>query len=106
MSFASFETVMSKQQENRATPYALPRRQQVLILGVLAAVTAFAGCHLFLSGASFGHREATAQAAQPQLSRFIPPKQQLPALEIEPVPLHIFHYEVITDATIASNGGF
>ena len=97
MSFASFETVMSEQQENRATPYALPRQQQVLILGALAAVTAFAVGLLFLGGAIFGHGEAKAQAAQPQLSRFIPPKQQLAALEIEPVPLHIFHNEVITD---------
>jgi cobalt-zinc-cadmium efflux system membrane fusion protein len=106
MSFASFETVMSEQQENRATPYALPRRQQVLILGALATVTALAVGLLFLGGAIFGHGEAKAQAAQPQLSRFIPPKQQLAALEIEPVPLHIFHNEVITDGTIASNGGF
>jgi cobalt-zinc-cadmium efflux system membrane fusion protein len=97
---------MSEQQENRATPYALPRRQQVLILGALAAVTAFAVGLLFLGGAIFGHGEAKAQAAQPQLSRFIPPKQQLAALEIEPVPLYIFHNEVITDGTIAANGGF
>ena len=106
MSFASFETVMSEQQENRATPYALPRQQQVLILGALAAVTVFAVGLLFLGGTIFGHGEAKAQAAQPQLSRFIPPKQQLAALEIEPVPLHIFHNEVITDGTIAANGGF
>jgi cobalt-zinc-cadmium efflux system membrane fusion protein len=84
----------------------LPRRQQVLIVGALAAVTAFVVGLLFLGGAIFGHGEAKAQAAQPQLSRFIPPKQQLAALEIEPVPLRIFHDEVITDGTIASNGGF
>jgi len=106
MSFASFETVMSEQQENRATPYALPRRQQVLILGGLAAVASGAAAILFLGGAIFGHGEARAQSAQPQLSRFIPPKQQLAALEIEPVPLHIFHNEVIADGTIASDSGF
>jgi multidrug efflux pump subunit AcrA (membrane-fusion protein) len=106
MSFASFETVMSEQQENRATPPALPRRQQVLILGALAAVASLAAAILFLGGAILGHGEARAQAAQPQLSRFIPPKQQLAALEIEPVPLYVFHNEVITDGTIAANGGF
>jgi multidrug efflux pump subunit AcrA (membrane-fusion protein) len=104
MTFASFETAMSEQQENRATLYALPRRQQVLILGALAAVVSCAAAILFLGGAVFGHGEA--KAAQPQLSRFIPPKQQLAALEIEPVPLRIFHNEVITDGTIAANGGF
>jgi multidrug efflux pump subunit AcrA (membrane-fusion protein) len=106
MSFTSFGTVMSEQQENRATPYALPHRQQVLVLGALAAVVSCAAAILFLGGAIFGHGEAKAQAVQPQLSRFIPPKQQLAALEIEPVPLRVFHDEVITDGTIASNGGF
>ncbi|HUO01800.1 MAG TPA: efflux RND transporter periplasmic adaptor subunit [Rhizomicrobium sp.] len=106
MPFPSFETVMNEQQVNPAHPYALPRRQQVLILSALAMVAAFAIGILFLGGAILGHSEAKAQAVQPSLSRFIPPKQQLAALEIQSVPLFIFHDEVITDGYIASNGGF
>jgi RND family efflux transporter MFP subunit len=104
MSFTSFETVMNDQ--HPAHPHALPRRQQVLILGGLAAVAAAAAAILFLGGAISGHGEANAQAVQPQLSRFIPPKQQLAALEIQAVRLRVFHNEVIADGTIAADGSF
>jgi membrane fusion protein, heavy metal efflux system len=86
--------------------YALPHDRQVVILGVLAAAVFVAIGTLFLGGAIFGHSEAKAQPAQAQLSRFIPPKQQLAALDIQAVPLRIFHTEIVTDGSIAPNGGF
>jgi cobalt-zinc-cadmium efflux system membrane fusion protein len=94
---------MSEHHE-KSSSHALPPRQQFLIVGALAAVVAGAAFMLFLGGA--GREEAPAQPAQPQLSRFIPPKQQLAALEIQPVGLRIFHTEIVTDGTIAPNGGF
>lgn len=75
---------MTDEGENRAYPEDLLRRK-LMILGAVAAIAFFAVMLLFLGNAVFGH----AQAAQP-LSRFIPPKQQLAALEIEPVKLVIF----------------
>jgi len=96
---------MTDNRQRRHYSHALPRRQQFLIVGAAATVVAFLAGGLFLGGALF-HSEAHAQTAQPQLSRFIPPKQQLAALEIRPVAVHVFHNEVITDGYIAPNGGF
>ena len=95
---------MSEHQQ--AHPYALPRNRQIMIVGALALVAGLAAAMLFLSGTIFPHDEAKAQASEPRLSRFIPPKQQLAALDIQPVPSRIFHNEVITDGYIAPNGGF
>lgn len=89
---------------DKSLPHALPPRQQFLIVGALAAVVAGGALMLFLGGP--GHEEAAVQPAQAQLARFIPPKQQLAALEIQPVALRIFHTEIVTDGTIAPNGGF
>jgi len=94
---------MSEHHE-KSPPHALPRQQQFLIVGALAALVAGAALLLVLGGV--GREEAAAQPAQPQLSRFIPPKQQLAALEIQPVSLRIFHTEIVTDGYIAPNGGF
>ena len=94
---------MSEHHE-KSLPHALPPRQQFLIVGALASVVAGVALLLFLGGG--GREEAAAQPAQAQLARFIPPKQQLAALEIQPVALRIFHTEVVTDGTIAPNGGF
>lgn len=95
---------MRNERENRAHRQGLLRRKSV-ILGAVAAVALFAAASVFLGGTIFGHDDARAQPAGAQLSRFVPPKQQLAALEIQPVPLHIFHTEIVTDGTIAANGG-
>ena len=76
---------MRNERENRAHRQDLLRRKSV-ILGAVAAVALFAAASVFLGNALFGH----AQAAQP-LSRFIPPRQQLAMLEIQPVRLGVFH---------------
>ena len=93
---------MRAQQENRPPFYALPRRQLLLILGAVAVAVVFGVGILLLGAAILGHGEAK---AQPPLSRFIPPRQQLAALEIQSVPLVVFHDEVITDGHIVIKGG-
>jgi len=95
---------MSNHQETSS--YALPPGQQIVILVAVAVAAAFGAGILFLGGAIFGHGDAKAQPAQQQLSRFIPPKQQLASLEIQPVPLRVFNTEIVTDGYIAPNGGF
>jgi hypothetical protein len=77
---------MNDERASEAYPYALPRRQ-VLILGALGLVAALALAILFMAGALFGPGEA--KAAQP-LSHFLSPRQQLASLEIEPVRLRAF----------------
>lgn len=68
-----------------AYPYALPRRH-ALILGALALVAALMAAILLMGGV---FTAGEAKAAQ-NLSHFVSPKQQLAALEIEPVRLRIF----------------
>ena len=63
-------------------------RRPLLALGALAMIAA-AGL-LFMGVAFLGQGGTSAQAKEPPLSHFIPPRQQLAALEIEPVKLGTF----------------
>ncbi|MGH6828116.1 MAG: efflux RND transporter periplasmic adaptor subunit [Rhizomicrobium sp.] len=97
---------MNQNSQNASHSYALPRRLQVLILGALFIIVLVAGLVLGMNGMIFGHGQAVAEPVPPKLSRFVPAKQQLAALDIERVGLHLFRTEIITDGYIAPNGGF
>jgi hypothetical protein len=75
-----FEAAMHNPQDNQ------DRSRPLLALGALAAI----GGLLFMGFVLFGQGGANAEAKEPPLSHFIPPRQQLAALEIEPVRLGIF----------------
>jgi membrane fusion protein, heavy metal efflux system len=105
MSFSSFESVMSDHRET-SDPYTLARRQQILLVVAMALAAGLAGGLLILSEGALSSGQATAQPAAPRMARFVPPKEQLAALAIEPVRIQIFENEVVTDGYIASNVGF
>jgi len=86
-------------QENRPDPHSLPLSRQFFVLGALAVVATAAGI-VFLGFTILAHGEARAQVPPP-LSHFIPPRQQLAALEIEPVKLGIVH-DAVGDRTAAT----
>jgi hypothetical protein len=82
-----FETAMNDSRDKRAQSRA--QHRPLLALGALAVI-ATAGLS-FMGFAFFGDGGVNAQAKEPPLSHFIPPRQQLSALAIEPVKLGIFH---------------
>ena len=79
------ETAMQDPRNSQA--HSRNERQPLLMLG---ALTIAAAGLLFMGFAFLGQGGTSAQAKEPPLSHFIPPRQQLAALEIEPVKLGIF----------------
>jgi membrane fusion protein, heavy metal efflux system len=78
-------------------------RRQWQWLGVGAAIIVIAAVAIMLVGRSFGQRPAAAPAAPPP-GTFRPTAQQLKTLTIEPVALHQFVSQEITEGKIAVNG--
>jgi cobalt-zinc-cadmium efflux system membrane fusion protein len=78
-------------------------RRQWQWLGVGAAIIVIVALAIMLVDRSFGQRPAAAPAAPPS-GTFRPTAQQLKTLTIEPVDLHQFVSQEITEGKIAVNG--
>jgi membrane fusion protein, heavy metal efflux system len=78
-------------------------RRQWQWLGVGAAIIVIVALAIMLVGRSFGQRPAAAPAVPPP-GTFRPTAQQLKTLTIEPVDLHQFVSQEITEGKIAVNG--
>jgi cobalt-zinc-cadmium efflux system membrane fusion protein len=73
-------------------------------LGVAAAIIAIVAVLGTLGGRGFGRRAANEAAPSPAAGTFRPTPQQLKTLTIEPVALHQFISQEITEGKIAVNG--
>lgn len=95
---------MDKPANAHAWRRALSLRGQLLLLCSALCLAAVGGFAIARARGMPDQSEASAQPVT-KLSQFLPGRQQLAALQIQTVPVRVFHTEIVTDGYIAPNGG-